>query len=61
MLSCSFTNGKWQSPEILPYGPISFNPGLQVLHYGQSVFEGRHLKIKIIKFYYLEKKKTLKD
>lgn len=40
MLSCSFTNGKWQNPEILPYGPISFNPGLQVLHYGQSVFEG---------------------
>ena len=40
MLSCNFIDGKWQKPEILPYGPISFNPGLQVLHYGQSVFEG---------------------
>ena len=30
MLSCNFIDGKWQKPEILPYGPISFNPGLQV-------------------------------
>lgn len=40
MFRCSFLDGKWTKPEILPYGPISFNPGLQVLHYGQSVFEG---------------------
>jgi branched-chain amino acid aminotransferase len=40
MLVCSYRNGKWEDPEILPYGPISMHPGSQVLHYGQSVFEG---------------------
>jgi branched-chain amino acid aminotransferase len=40
MLVCNYINGKWQDPEILPYGPIPMNPGSQVLHYGQSIFEG---------------------
>ncbi len=40
MLVCNFKYGKWESPEILPYGPIPMPPGTQVLHYGQSVFEG---------------------
>ena len=40
MLSCHYKNGAWQTPEILPYGPIPMNPASQVLHYGQSVFEG---------------------
>ena len=40
MLVCNYVNGKWQDPEILPYGPIPMNPGSQVLHYGQSIFEG---------------------
>ena len=33
-------NGEWQTPEILPYGEISYNPALASLHYGQSIFEG---------------------
>ncbi len=40
MLVCNYKNGKWQEVEILPYGPIAMNPGTQVFHYGQSVFEG---------------------
>jgi len=40
MLVCNYNKGSWQEPEILPYGPISMRPGAQVLHYGQSVFEG---------------------
>lgn len=40
MLVCNYKNGEWQAPEILPYGPIPMNPSSQVLHYGQSVFEG---------------------
>lgn len=40
MLICNFKNGRWLEPEILPYGPIPMNPGSQVLHYGQSIFEG---------------------
>ena len=40
MLICEFKNGNWQSPEILPYGPMPMLPSSQVLHYGQSIFEG---------------------
>ena len=40
MFVCNFKDGKWQEPEILPYGPISMNPGAKVLHYGQAIFEG---------------------
>ncbi|MAW21793.1 MAG: branched chain amino acid aminotransferase [Flavobacteriales bacterium] len=40
MLICNYKDGKWGNVEILPYGPIEMNPGTQVLHYGQSVFEG---------------------
>ncbi len=40
MLVCNYRNGEWQAPEILPYGPIPMNPSSQVLHYGQSIFEG---------------------
>jgi branched-chain amino acid aminotransferase len=40
MLICNFKHGKWDAPEVLPYGPISIAPGAKVLHYGQSVFEG---------------------
>ena len=37
---CNYTAGKLSEPEIEPYGPINVLPGTQVLHYGQSVFEG---------------------
>ena len=40
MLICRFKDGKWGDIEISPYGPIMMNPGSQVFHYGQSVFEG---------------------
>ena len=40
MLVCEFKNGKWNEPEIKPYGPLKLSPGTQALHYGQSIFEG---------------------
>jgi len=40
MLVCNYKDGKWQEVNIMPYGPIPMNPGTQVFHYGQSVFEG---------------------
>ena len=40
MLICNYKDGKWSEPKIEPYGPINMLPGTQVLHYGQSVFEG---------------------
>ena len=40
MFSISYKNNKWQNPEILPYGPLSLNPGTHVFHYGQAIFEG---------------------
>jgi branched-chain amino acid aminotransferase len=40
MFSCHFRNGKWQTPEIKPYQPITLDPSASVLHYGQAVFEG---------------------
>lgn len=40
MLEVSYRDGSWQEPVIKPYGPIEITPSLNVLHYGQSVFEG---------------------
>ena len=40
MLVCKYKDGTWGNAEILPYGPLIMNPGVQVLHYGQSIFEG---------------------
>lgn len=40
MLVADYANGKWQEPEIIPYGPICFDPSLAAIHYGQSIFEG---------------------
>ena len=40
MINMDFKNGSWGTPEIKPYGEISFHPSMHVLHYGQSVFEG---------------------
>lgn len=41
MLVCTFKNGKWQEPEIKPYGPFTVTPALHTLHYGQALFEGQ--------------------
>ena len=40
MLSMDYSKGSWQSPEIIPFGPLSIYPGNATLHYGQSIFEG---------------------
>ncbi len=40
MLQMEYQNGRWQHPQIEPYGTIEITPALNVLHYGQSVFEG---------------------
>jgi len=40
MINMDYKNGSWGTPEIKPYGEISFHPSMHVLHYGQSVFEG---------------------
>lgn len=40
MVAMQYKNGKWENPEVKPYGPISFHPSMHVLHYGQAVFEG---------------------
>ncbi len=40
MFVCHYNNGKWQQPEIVPYGPIQLDPSARVFHYGQAVFEG---------------------
>ena len=40
MFSCEFDGGAWHDPQIVPYGPISIEPGALCLHYGQAVFEG---------------------
>ncbi len=41
MLVCKYKNGKWEEPEIKPYGPFSFTPAMHTLHYGQAIFEGQ--------------------
>ncbi len=40
MLICDYKDGKWQTPEIKPYGPMSLDPASKIFHYGQSIFEG---------------------
>lgn len=40
MLVARFANGRWDEPEIAPYGPLPMSPALSALHYGQSIFEG---------------------
>ena len=40
MYQCTFKDGKWQKPSIVPYGDITLSPATKVFHYGQAVFEG---------------------
>ncbi len=40
MLVCDYKDGKWQTPKITPYQPITLDPSAKIFHYGQSVFEG---------------------
>ncbi len=40
MFVAEYKDGQWVSAEIVPYGPLSFEPALSAIHYGQSIFEG---------------------
>lgn len=40
MFVCDYANGEWQTPKIVPYGPMTIDPSARVFHYGQAVFEG---------------------
>ncbi|MGY0407230.1 MAG: branched-chain amino acid aminotransferase [Polaribacter sp.] len=40
MFTCNFKDGKWQTPIIEPFAPISLDPSAKIFHYGQSIFEG---------------------
>lgn len=41
MFVMDYTEGKgWHSPRIIPYGPLSLDPSVMVVHYGQATFEG---------------------
>ena len=33
-------DGKWNSPKIVPYGPLKIDPSCSVLHYATECFEG---------------------
>jgi len=40
MFSMVYEDGTWKNPEILPYQAIAIEPGVAMLHYGQTVFDG---------------------
>src|SRR5690554_153954 len=40
MFEMRFEFGEWKQPEIKPFGPFEITPAMNVLHYGQAIFEG---------------------
>jgi branched-chain amino acid aminotransferase len=40
MFLLEFAAGQWGQARIVPYGPLSLDPGACVLHYAQCLFEG---------------------
>ncbi len=40
MLVADFIDGQWQTPKIMPYQALTYEPSAKVFHYGQAVFEG---------------------
>lgn len=55
MVSIAWTRDEgWHDAKVMPYGPISLDPGASVLHYGQEIFEGikayRHANGDIVTF-----------
>ena len=40
MFSMEYADGEWRNPEIQPYQAIPLEPGVAMLHYGQTVFDG---------------------
>lgn len=40
MFVMDYHEGKWQTPEIIPFQNLSMSPAMSAIHYGQSIFEG---------------------
>lgn len=40
MLEADYEDGVWKTPVIRPYAPLSLDPSVAALHYGQAIFEG---------------------
>jgi branched-chain amino acid aminotransferase len=40
MFNMTYAQGAWKNPEIHPYQAIKLEPGVAMLHYGQTVFDG---------------------
>jgi branched-chain amino acid aminotransferase len=40
MLEADYEDGVWKNVTIKPYGPLSLDPSVAALHYGQAIFEG---------------------
>jgi len=40
MLVCTYKNGAWNVPKIVPYKPLTLDPSAKIFHYGQAIFEG---------------------
>lgn len=40
VFTVDYADGKWQTPEIKPFGEMLLSPACSALHYGQSIFEG---------------------
>jgi branched-chain amino acid aminotransferase len=40
MLEMDYVDGEWKNAEIKPYKPLSLEPSVAALHYGQAIFEG---------------------
>lgn len=40
MFSMHYSDGAWRQPEIIPYQTLALEPGVAMLHYGQTVFDG---------------------
>jgi len=40
MYIAKYRNNIWEKGIVLPYGPLSVEPGMCTLHYGQTIFEG---------------------
>ena len=40
MLEADYSDGEWKTVSIRPYQPLSIDPSMAALHYGQAIFEG---------------------
>jgi branched-chain amino acid aminotransferase len=40
MFSMEYADGAWKNPRIEPYQTLAMEPGVAMLHYGQTVFDG---------------------